>query len=158
MFDIENDEFQEMQYSAVHFDSRLVLQLIKQTIGANRTSQKYVLITGLCNNNILNDFDDKMEIRNMDEVLEIERQLGEIQGIVSMQYGGEEPTHINKEDIEWEIFPEPEVVEEVKVVGEGEGDEQVEPPAQPADEDEDPNKPPPFIPKDYDWTISNKKP
>ena len=38
----------------------------------------------------------------MDEVLDIERQLGEIAGIATLQYGGEEPVFINKEDIEWE--------------------------------------------------------
>lgn len=50
------------------------------------------MITGLCNNNILNDFEDKMEVRNMDELLDIEKQIGEVIGIASLQYGGEEPT------------------------------------------------------------------
>lgn len=31
-FDIENDEFEEAKYSAVHFDFSLVLQLVKRTI------------------------------------------------------------------------------------------------------------------------------
>ena len=34
-FDIENDEFEEQKYSAAHFDSSLVLQLIKKTIMQN---------------------------------------------------------------------------------------------------------------------------
>lgn len=90
----------------------------------------------------------------MDEILEIERQLGEVAGIASLQYGGEEPVYINKEDIEYEVFPEPEVIEApVKVDGEGD-DEQ--PPA-PVDEEEDANKPPPFDPKIFDWTVTNKK-
>lgn len=38
MYDIENDEFEEIKYSAAHYDMKLVLQLIKNTIAANRTS------------------------------------------------------------------------------------------------------------------------
>ena len=90
----------------------------------------------------------------MDEVLEIERQIGEIAGISSLQYGGEEPTQINKEDIEWEVFPEPEVIEQPKVIGEGEGDDAVDNQPPPVDEEEA-NKPPPFNPKEFDWTITN---
>lgn len=37
-FDIENDEFEEAKYSAVHFDFSLVLSLIKRTIQQNRTT------------------------------------------------------------------------------------------------------------------------
>jgi hypothetical protein len=113
-----------------------------------------VLLSGLCNNNVLESFEDRLEVRFMDEILEIERQLGEVAGIASLQYGGEEPVYINKEDIEYEVFPEPEVIEApVKVDGEGD-DEQ--PPA-PVDEEEDANKPPPFDPKIFDWTVTNKK-
>jgi hypothetical protein len=69
MYDIDNDEFEEAEYSAAHFPSDLVLKLIGQTISTNRTSQKYVLIEGLCNTSILNETEDKMECRFMDEVL-----------------------------------------------------------------------------------------
>lgn len=114
-----------------------------------------MLISGLCNNNILVDFDDKMEIRFMDDYLEIERQIGEIVGIASLQYGGEEPVYINKEDIEWEVFPEPVVIEKPKVEGEGEGDGEDNAAQAQVDDDDEANKPPPFDPSKFDWTISN---
>jgi len=43
------DDFNEIDYSAVHFDLDLVVQLIKETVDQVRTSQRFVLIEGLCN-------------------------------------------------------------------------------------------------------------
>ena len=92
----------------------------------------------------------------MDELLEIERSIGEVIGVASLQYGGEEPSTINKEDIEWEVFPEIIVVEKPKQYDE-EGNEIIEEPPAPLD-DEEANKPPPFNPREFDWTITNRKP
>lgn len=38
----------------------------------------------MCNNNIMNEFEDKMELRFMDEMLEIERSIGEVIGVASL--------------------------------------------------------------------------
>lgn len=47
------DEFQELEYSAVHFDLDNVIQIVKDTILQKRTNQKYILLEGLCNNSKL---------------------------------------------------------------------------------------------------------
>lgn len=52
------DEFNEGQYSAVHFDTPLVCQILKQTISEKRTNQKFVLLEGLCNSSKLQNIDD----------------------------------------------------------------------------------------------------
>lgn len=91
----------------------------------------------------------------MDEILEIERSIGEVIGVASLQYGGEEPSTINKEDIEWEVFPEIVVVEKQKQFDD-DGNEIIEEPPAPQDDEE--NKVPPFNPREFDWTITNKKP
>lgn len=80
----------------------------------------------------------------MDEILEIERNIGEVIGVASLQYGGEEPSTINKEDIEYEVFPEIIIEEKPKQFDE-EGNEIIEEPPAPLD-DEEANKPPPFNP------------
>ena len=83
MFDIENDEFDEENYSAAHFPLELVVELLKKTVAEKRGSQKFVLISGLCNNSILTEHTDKLETRNMDELLLVEREIGEIVGVTS---------------------------------------------------------------------------
>lgn len=66
----------------------------------------------------------------MDELFDIEKEIGEIIGIASLQYGGEELSTINKEDIEWEAFPEIIIIEKPKQFDE-EGNEIIEEPPAP---------------------------
>jgi hypothetical protein len=44
-----SDEFEEVEYSAVHFDQQLVMDLINHTVSENRTNQKYIVLEGVCN-------------------------------------------------------------------------------------------------------------
>jgi len=62
------DEFNESEYSPVHFDVSLVCQLLKKTISEKRTNQKFVLLEGLCNSQKLSNVDDQLELRFMDEL------------------------------------------------------------------------------------------
>jgi len=43
------DAADEMLYTAVHFDLRIVMELLQQTIAEKRTNQRFILIEGLCN-------------------------------------------------------------------------------------------------------------
>ena len=52
------DEFNEVEYSAVHYDLGQVIEMIKHTIMENLTTQKLVLIEGLCNTSKLADGED----------------------------------------------------------------------------------------------------
>lgn len=71
----------------MHFDLNKVLDLIKYHITNVRTSsQRYILIEGLCNSSRLANVDDKMELRLMDELFAIEKQIGEVQGVIGLQY------------------------------------------------------------------------
>jgi hypothetical protein len=72
------DEFQEIDYSPVHFDLEIVIELVKYTIDKVKTSQKYILLEGFCNSNKLVNADDCLEIRYMDELFRIEKQIGEV--------------------------------------------------------------------------------
>lgn len=49
------DAHDEMQYSAVHFDVHLVMELLSQTIAERRTCQRFILLEGLCNSTKLAD-------------------------------------------------------------------------------------------------------
>lgn len=49
------DAADEMNFSSVHFDLHLVMELLASTIASRRTSQKYILLEGLCNSNKLAD-------------------------------------------------------------------------------------------------------
>lgn len=66
------DEFNEAEYSPVHFDLTVVMEMLKDTIAAHKTHQKYVLIEGLCNSAKLMNEEDKMELRFMDEYFALE--------------------------------------------------------------------------------------
>lgn len=72
------DEFLEIDYSAVHFDLDLVVELVKQTIASVRRNQKFILLEGFCNSGKLIFDDDRLELRYMDELFLIEKQIGEV--------------------------------------------------------------------------------
>ena len=67
------DEFNEEEYSAVHYDLDLVIGLIKETIGMERRPyQTIIMIEGFCNSGRLGgDSDEKLELRFMDELFMI---------------------------------------------------------------------------------------
>lgn len=78
------DEFQEIDYSAVHFDLELVIELLKTTIKQVRRSQRYILIEGLCNSNKLILEDDKLELRYMDELFMVEKHIGDVCAVIGL--------------------------------------------------------------------------
>lgn len=94
-----------------------------------------------------------MVFRFMDEFFSIEQNIGEVKGIISLQTDPE--LHIQKpEDIEYEVFPEPEPVPEKPKKYDEEGNEIVEEEEEnpnPDGEEEDPDAPklPKFKPEDY---------
>jgi len=143
------DDFNEAEYSAVHFDLHLVIDLIRNTIAAKRTNQKYILLEGLCNSNKLDSEEDRLELRFMDEFFMIEKNIGEVCGVIGLQFNAE-PTQFVED--KWEEFPEP-VVEVVKPKVEGDEDEEDEPAA--AEEDDEEKKVPAFKPEDYKWSVTN---
>ena len=52
------DEFEESTYSACHYSTPLVMELVQNTIAQNRTvSQKFILLEGLCNSSKLESED-----------------------------------------------------------------------------------------------------
>ena len=82
----KEDEFDEYKYSAVHFKSGLVMQLVQKTIAANRTTQKFILLEGLINSNKLESTEEQLEMRFMDEFFAIEKNIGEVNSVISMQF------------------------------------------------------------------------
>lgn len=78
------DEFNEAEYSAVHFDLNLVMQLLKETLGQKRTNQKFVILEGLCNSMKLENSDDQLELRYMDELFAIEAIIGEVAAVIGL--------------------------------------------------------------------------
>jgi len=143
------DEFQEAQYSPVHFDLPTVMSLLKDTINEKRTNQKFVLLEGLCNAQKLSDVDDQMQLRFMDELFNIEHIIGEVAAVIAMQYH-HDPLYIGEDEIEYEKFPEPVQVEEKKKPEGEEGEEEAEPEAA-AEEEGDGGEPkaPAFKPEDF---------
>ena len=49
-----------------------------------RTNQRHFLLEGLCNTGKSSEEDDQFELRNMDEFLAIEKNVGEIAGIIEL--------------------------------------------------------------------------
>ncbi len=90
----------------------------------------------------------------MDELFMVEKYVGEVAGIVSLQYSPEREI-IEENDVVWEEFP-PEPVVEIKAKPEGEEGEEEE--EAPPEEDEGEAKAPKFEPKDYSWTVTDRKP
>jgi len=102
------DAHDEMQYSAVHFDVHLVMELLQQTIAERRTCQRFILLEGLCNSTKLADPSEQLTLRFMDEFFLIEKTLGEVTAIVSLTFNKEENLSADESKLKWEEFPEPE--------------------------------------------------
>ena len=146
------DEFQEIDYSAVHFDLHLVIQLVKQTIAKVSDFYSFILLEGLCNSQKLIFDDDRLELRFMDEFFMIEKNIGEVQAVMGLQFNYEKE-YMEESEVEYEQFPEPPPVE-VKRKGENEDEEEQEQP--PADEEE--KQAPKFRVEDYRWTVTDRRP
>lgn len=116
-----------------------------------------MLIEGLCNQNKLTDVSEQLSLRLMDEFFRIEKRLGTVYGVVSLQFESDKE-FIDEHDIEWHKFPEPEEVEvKEKVENPEEGEEEA--PEEPAaEEDEGEKKEPTFKAEDYNWTVTDRKP
>mmetsp|Transcript_7196 Transcript_7196/g.12137 ORF Transcript_7196/g.12137 Transcript_7196/m.12137 type:complete len:296 (-) Transcript_7196:59-946(-) len=144
------DEFNENEYSPVHFDQLLVMELLQHTIATKRTNQQFVLLEGHCNQAKLNKEEDRLELRFMDEFLFIEKSIGEIVGVIGLQFQYEEEM-MDEKDLEYEKFPEPDpALNQPKPKAEDEEEA-------PADEEGE-KKAPKYKPEDYEWTITNKHP
>ena len=140
------DPFDEARYSAVHYDATLVMQLVQSKIAENRTSQRYILLEGFCNNSKLESDEDKMQTRYMDEFFSIERNIGEIVGVIGLQAEKEITTF----ELPADCYEEPEVEEEKKEdapPADGDGDDG----GDGAGDDGEPKKPT-FNPKQFRWS------
>jgi hypothetical protein len=142
------DEFNEADYSPVHFDQSLIMDLIRFTISSKRTNQAYVLLEGLCNQGKLTNPDDKLELRYMDELFDIEREVGEVVAIIGLQFQYENE-RVDADDVVYLDLKVAKPVKEEKKEVEGE-----EAPA----EEEGEKKEAKFRPEEFKWTVSNKRP
>jgi len=97
------DEFNEQEFSPVHFDLETVVQLLRETIQEKLTTQKLVLLEGMCNSLKLKGTDDQLEVRLMDELQLIEKHVGEIAGTIGLQFA-EVASKLEEKDIKWEQF------------------------------------------------------
>jgi hypothetical protein len=60
------------------------MDLIRETVASKKTNQKFVLLEGLCNSRKLQNENDQLTLRYMDEFFCIEGVLGEIKAIVGL--------------------------------------------------------------------------
>lgn len=131
--------------------------MIAKTIAEKRQAgEEFILLEGLCNNRKLSKDDDRLSLRYMDELFAIEKGLGEVAAVISLQCKEEPTTFIEDK---FEVFEQPVVVEKVKKVrGEDEEEEEEEvkeePPAE--EEEEGAEKKIKFDPSIYKWTVTNR--
>lgn len=149
---VSEDEFKEVEWSAVHFDMELIIELLRQTIAAKRSNQQFILLEGMCNNGKLAKENDKLTLRYMDELFQIEKHIGEVNAVISLQNAAEASQW---NDDKWEEFEEPPKPEPKQKQLNEEGEE-MEEEAEAAEEGEEPKKPA-WNPADYKWTVSNRR-
>ena len=91
----------------------------------------------------------------MDELFQIEKHIGEVAAIIGLQFQYEKE-YIQEDEVEYEVFPEPEVAP-VRVYAEGEEPEESAIQEEAAAEDGE-NPVPKFKVEDYRWTVTNARP
>jgi hypothetical protein len=62
------------------------MRLVQHTIAERRSNQRFILLEGLCNNAKMENEMDKLSLRYMDEIFAIEKNIGEISSVISLQY------------------------------------------------------------------------
>jgi hypothetical protein len=143
------DPHDEAQFSAAHFDSNLVMEVIQSTVAERRTNQTFILLEGICNTSKLANEEDRLTCREMDEFFMIEKCLGDIESVVSFTYNKEEECTGNEEGTKFEEFPEEEAPKEEVKPADGDDDADNNP------EEDGAEKKVVFNPKEYKWTITN---
>jgi hypothetical protein len=122
------------------------MAMLRDTIASHRSTQRFVLVEGLCNTAKLMNDEDKMELRFMDEYFALEQHIGEVQAVIGLQFTYE-PEELDSKDLEYEEFKE-EAPEEVKKEDVDAPEDGGEPPA---------TGEPQFKKENYTWTKSNGK-
>lgn len=144
-------------FESVHYDQNCVMKVIQEHITAKRTDQQFILLEGLCNATKLANEADQLEMRQMDELFALEKNIGEVNSVISLLFC-EEPTTLEGVKIE----PKEEVVIETKPKKErAEGDEEEEEEQQeeePAEDEDGEEKAKKFNPGEFEWTITNGLP
>lgn len=121
-----------------------------------RTNQKYILLEGFGNSAKISGEDDQLALRQMDEFFCIEKCLGEVAGVLNLTYVPE-CVEVAEEDRKYIEFAAPVVVAKVAKPADGEdGEEGEEAGETPAEENAE--KVDKFQPRDFTWTITDKKP
>lgn len=146
------DDHKEQMYSAVHFDQSLVIELVQQKISENRTSQKFVLLEGVCNSSKLCNDANRPEMRFMDEFFAIEKNIGEVSAVINLTGEEEKTQFIISSDNYEEIVEHKE--EEKKVELDEDGNPK-EPEGGDDGGDDGADKKPVWRSTDYRWTVTN---
>ena len=142
------------EYCPVHYETKLLIALVKDTIKKLRVEEKFVLVDGLLNTNRLKEENDKMELRVIDELLVIEKDIGEIRAIIRLTYDDYENIADDRVAVKKVIEEKKEAKEEVKEEIKKEDEEEVAPPPQEEEKEDKPK----FNPDDYAWTDTKGKP
>ena len=108
---------------------------------AKRTDQQYVMIEGLCNSSKLQSEDDKMEMRLMDEFINVETHIGEVAAVIGLQFTLE-AEYINQDEIKYE---------------QGEDAEEA-PPKEGEEAEEGEKKAPAYKVSDFEWSVTDRMP
>lgn len=133
------------------------MQLLKETVARERTSQRLIVLDGFGNSAKVAGEEDQLAVRQMDEFFCIEKVLGEVAGVINLTYEAE-PFACADGEVRYHAFPDPPPVKKVAKVANEDGEEEEgageEAPAEEAAED----KAAAFNPRDYQWTLSDKQP
>lgn len=60
------------------------MELLKHTVTEKRSTERYVILEGLCNTGKLSNVDDKYELRLMDEYFDIQMHIGDVAAIIGL--------------------------------------------------------------------------
>ena len=87
----------------------------------------------------------------------IEKYIGEVQAVVGLQFETEKE-YIEDNEVEYEVFPEPEIVVVTKKAPGEEGEDAEAEPEAAADGDDGEKKKPVFKVEDHKWTVTDRRP
>lgn len=105
------------------------------------------MLEGFCNSCKLADEEDKLEVRYMDELFQIEKHIGSVKAILGLQFVADSLAEEAAAKIEFTQ----EEIDAHKPAAPKEGEEEA--PKEPEE-----GAPPKWNPTEFDWTITNKKP
>jgi len=75
---------ENIEFCAIHYDQKLILKILKDILSKSSGKYQIAIINGYLNSHKLKGYEEKQDFRAMDELFAIEKEIGQIKGVINL--------------------------------------------------------------------------